>query len=331
MTLTGRGYLVASGVFVTALWSAAFGIRPLYAVIIPGGIALLAGWVLIRNAESPEVERREIPPGFPGEKREIELTLSHHQALRARVEDTLPDQVRSTDGRREWPVRDGVVTYELVADRRGVGILGPITASLRDPIGLFERSFEIPATEEFVTYPSIQQLDWVRPDSFLLADGAPTRERHTFDRLRDYHVGDSLRDIHWRSSAKRPEHEFIVKEFIAESEAGAMHIVAESAPGETDRMASAAASIAIPLLDAGVPVGLTVADESISVDRGDIQRRRILLTLARTTGGRVDTDVSDTSAITIRAPGDGSPVTISTGDRTRAVDEVDDAGLEVPQ
>lgn len=322
MNLTRRGRVVVVGVIAGFGWGMIFGIQGLNAIVLPGGIAVLAGWVLVRRSGKPTVERTPIEAGEPGASRVVELSVDHAEAVSVRVEDELPAHVRAVDNTERRPVVNGNVAYRIIADRRGVGRIGPVEVRTRDPLGLWERSRKIDAGTEVVTYPVMQQLDWPAATPELVAGGAPSEARHVFDRLREYHPGDSLRDIHWRSSAKRAEHEFIVKEFVADTETEAVIIAGDSALRRADDMASAAASLAVWLLDAGIAVGLEVRDANVPVAGSESHRQRLLTALARTEGGRLDPEVMRSAPIRIQVLGDSDSVAVDIGDRSVTFDEV---------
>lgn len=314
MTFTGRGRLVAGAIVLGLLWGFVFRIPTLNAVVMPGVVGLLAGWFMVSRAGPPSVNRSPVEADFPGNARVVQLQISHPNTLAVEVEDEVPASVTVSEGQAARPVVDGSIAYEVVADERGIAELGPVTVQYTDPLGLYARTFEFAATIDLITFPKVHQLDWWAARSALRSEGTLTRERHIFDQLREYDPGDGLRDIHWRSSAKRQEHEFIVKEFVADSERGAVRIVGESRPGRADAMASALASVALWLLDDGIPVGLELADTLVPVAGGPPQRRRILMALARTDGGRIDPETRRAAPVLIQAERGGG-VVVEVGER----------------
>lgn len=322
MTLTTRGRIVAGIVAIGLLWGIAFGVQALNAVVLPGAIALLAGWLLVRRTGEPQVDRMPVDPGMASEERTVRLDVSHDGALTVEVEDAIPADVRATDARQRRPAVDGRVVYTIVAERRGVRALGPVRVRVRGPFGLFERIFENDLRTEVLTYPPLRDVAWWATDPLLLPEGARTRERHEFDQLREYDPADALRDIHWRSSAKRPDGELIVKEFVSETEAGTVRIAAECDPGRADDMASAAASLAVRILEAGIAVGLETRDGSVPVAAGPSHRRRLLGALARTGGGRLDQKVIRGAPIVVRVRAEDQGVSVHVGDRTLGFDEL---------
>lgn len=301
MRLTRRGRVVAGTVVLGFVWATIFGIQSMNAVILPGAIALLAGWVMIHRAEGATLRREQPSPGYPDDARQVRMHVDSPASLSATVIDELPVEVTRIGDHDEQPVSGGRASYEVAADGRGVAQLGPARIRLTDPFGLVAETIESRETVELLTYPSVEELTWTRSRTDRLPEGAPTRDRHEFDRLREYDRSDAPRDIHWKSSAKRACDPLIVKEFVSETAAGDVHIVAESEPDWTDEMATAAASIALHLLGSGVPVGLQTRDRAVPVAGGDPQRGAILTALARTHGGRVDPDVRADGSILVQA------------------------------
>ncbi len=314
MTFTRRGRLVGVAIVLGLLWGFVFRIPTLNAVVMPGVVGLLAGWFLVSRADPPALNRSPVEADFAGNARVVQLQISHPNTVAVQAADDVPASVTVSDGQAARPVVDGSMAYEVVADERGIAALGPVTVRYTDPLGLYAHSFELGGRIDLITFPQVHQLDWWAARSALRSEGTPTRERHVFDRLREYDPGDALRDIHWRSSAKRQEHEFIVKEFVADSERGAVRIVGESAAGRADDMASAVASVALWLLDDGIPVGVELADTTVPVAGGPPQRRRILMALARTDGGRVDPETRRAAPVLIQGER-ASEVSVEVGER----------------
>lgn len=178
------------------------------------------------------------------------------------------------------------ISYEVEIERRGRRVVGPATIEVTDVLGLMGETFQRTGTEQFLAYPRVYDLAGAtRYELDLLADDALQHRREEFDRLREYDRGDSLRDVHWKSSAKRPDEDLIVKEFVAEENIGAVTIVAESNADGGEAMASAAASLALYFLDRGIDVGLVAPDGHLPQGSGGSHRLSILSLLALTDAG----------------------------------------------
>lgn len=302
MRLTIRGWLALVLVVVTVGLAWGFGSRSLNAVAAPTIAALLVAAVFVWRADPPSATYDPPRPGFPGEGRTLALSIEGSGL--ATVDHSLPEGLST-------PAVDATVTLphtverELTLEERGVYEVGPPVVRQRDPLGLIAYRAEVDVTAELVVYPEVYDL----LDSTMggvLAD--PTSaDRQEFDRLREYVPGDPLKNVHWKSSAKRDD--FFVMEFTPERQTDSVSIVAEADRGGADRMASAAATLTLAALEAGLAVELTVPDGHLSTGQGDTYREKALHLLAETGHGSVD-DAA-------RAEAD---VTLSAGPRTVLVD-----------
>lgn len=112
-------------------------------------------------------------------------------------------------------------------EKRGVYTLGPLTARLGDPFGLFEYAWQQEETHQIVVYPPLVQLP-----QFVLPQGqrgglarADLLQQHitpSVGGLREYVQGDMPSRIHWPTVAKTQR--LMVKEFDQER-AGTLWIV----------------------------------------------------------------------------------------------------------
>lgn len=110
---------------------------------------------------------------------------------------------------RHWSVR-------TICRRRGLFVLGPMTLSCGDPLGLFKLKRELPATSSIVVYPAVIPVPSFVPPLGQLPGGDAVRQRTHYITtnvagVRDYEPGDSFSRIHWRSTARTGR--LIVKEF----------------------------------------------------------------------------------------------------------------------
>lgn len=114
-----------------------------------------------------------------------------------------------------------------VCTRRGVYTLGPLSARMGDPFGLFRYEWQEQATRQIVIYPPL-----VRLPPLLLPQGqrgglarANLQQQYatpSVGGLREYTPGDMLSHIHWPTVARTDQ--LMVKEFDQER-AGAVWIV----------------------------------------------------------------------------------------------------------
>jgi uncharacterized protein (DUF58 family) len=110
---------------------------------------------------------------------------------------------------RHWAVR-------TICRRRGLFVLGPMTISCGDPLGLFRLKRELLATSSIVVYPAVLPVPSFVPPLGQLPGGDAVRQRTHYITtnvagVRDYEPGDSFSRIHWRSTARTGR--LIVKEF----------------------------------------------------------------------------------------------------------------------
>lgn len=320
MQLTRRGWAVlAVGAFAEVM-AGAFGARSLNAVAAPVVVALLFGAVTLYRRDAPSVSRRRPHPGFPGETRTVRLTADADGPCTIR--DRTPDALTA----RGTPIdlaAGGEASYELELLERGEHRLGPAEVTERDPLGVVVRTTSVAATTPVLVYPDVRAVAPNRTFTGLV-ERAGTPERQAFARLREYVPGDALRDVHWKSSAKRADGDLVVTEFADEDEGG-VTIAVEGETGHGDPMASAAASVAVYLLDAGLAVGLATPAGDLTQRKGDEHREELLELLARVSAGRV----GDRVDADVRVRADSTGVTIEAGDaRFPFADLLDDEDNE---
>jgi uncharacterized protein (DUF58 family) len=268
---------------VVALWLAAtFGARSLNALVVPALVALVAAAVQLLLADRPTVTRKPPTAGFPGDSRRVELTIETDDPLTARIAEEIGEGLDSTFDSARVSVPT-TVDYDIDLRWRGEHRLGPLALTVTDALGLFSRTFEYPRRTSVLVYPELRDVE-----DTGIAGGFAERadERERFDGLREYVPGDSLRDVHWKSSAKRDD--LVVMEFDGTRELTGLSIAAEATAGHADEMASAAASVAVSLLDAGFAVELCYPDGDVERAGGEPQRERVLGALARTGPGRAE-------------------------------------------
>ena len=297
VTLTRRGRVVAGACLLGSAMAVATGGRSLNAVVIPGIVALAAGYLQIFRVETPAVRRSGFADGFVGETHEIRIDfygdgpgVPIEREFVAGVDDRLDDGLEGPDDAVRTAIGDEPATYRVRYLDRGERRFGPITIEATDVFGLFARRMLIEASDRVLVYPEIHPI----PSRFrhgLSDDDAldASRQREEFDRLREYARGDALRDVHWPATAKHDE--IVVKEFAAETEHRRVSIAGETvergADAAADVLASAAASLALALLDDGIPVDLSLPDGAVDVEPGPQGRRRLLELAARTGPGSV--------------------------------------------
>lgn len=301
--LTRRGRIVLAATVLAFVMAGLFGPRSLNAVVAPALVAFAIGAYRLSAAERPLVERVSPEAGFPGDARTVELRVEGGTDLPAAVEDRVGDGLAAkSDNRVEVTLDRERVTYEVELLKRGVHEIGPSSVTITDDFGLLARELRYPDRSEAVVYPEVVELAGPgRYDLAAFPEAERARSRQEFDRVREYERGDSLRDIHWKTSAKRPHDELVVKQFVDETDPGGITLVAEGPTGRADEVATAAASVAAYLLDAGMSVGVVVADGSVPEGSGPRHRREVLALLARTGAGEVESETRERADVRVRA------------------------------
>lgn len=304
MRLTRRGYGVLALVAVAEILAYLFGARALNAVAAPAAIALVAGIVQVYRSGSPVAERGDVEPGFPGETREVPVAVEGSGVVQ--IAETVPRGL-TAEGTAAAFSPPGSFSYELALTERGAYALGPLRGRVRDSLGLFEETYE-GTTAEALVYPPVYRLV-DRHAVFEETIDRAALERQEFASLREYVAGDPLRDVHWKASAKSPDALFVTE--YADRRVDEEIVVAATAePGFGDEMATAAASLAVATLDAGLGVELRAPDASVPLGYGAAQREEILAALATAdTGALPDREVAE-SDVRIHADASGTEVGI---------------------
>ena len=284
--LTRRGLAVLATVVAAVLSAAFFGARGLNAIAAPGLVALAFALVSVARLEAPRVERTLPRHGEQGSTVTVELDVVADRPFSARLVDAVDRGLAASGNVREVALGGPPVAYDLELRRRGDRTVGPAAIEARDVLGLATRPFELEGTDQLLVRPPVYPLGGPRADELVWIFGGGD-DRQEFDFLRHYRRGDPLRDIHWRSSAKLPGEDLVVKQFSADEGVTSVRITAESPPGHADELAAAAASLAAHLLSAGLRVGLVTADARLEPHAGGEHRDRLLDALARTRGGLV--------------------------------------------
>lgn len=280
MPLTRRGWFVAGLIVVTFILGVLFGPRSLNAVIAPAFVALLVAWWQVRRVDRPSMERHMPPEGTVGGDIEVSIECATETNRLGRLEDTTSHGLIAEGNNAEFDLDSGH-RYTLHLYQRGRHHVGPMTVAVSDIFNLVERTYEYRTVDELLVYPRIHEISSEGLERLAKLAGVRLhRERHEFDRLREYRPEDSLRDIHWKTSAKRPDVDFIVKEFVRETDRGTLLLSGESTPSGDDALADILASISAALLRRGLSVAVETSEGFIepitSIDDVD----RILTELA---------------------------------------------------
>jgi len=292
---TRRGRVVAAVVGVAFLSAWVGGARSLTAVVVPFLVAFAAGVVQLHGLESPRAVRRLPPDDFVGATRTLSIRFAEPSAPGRDLEDPFVAVVRERTGDglavREQPGRiavgDGEAEIEVDYERRGRVTIGPTDLLAIDVFGLLERPLTCESIDRVLVYPERHPVAGRFREGFAGTTGR-SDERDEFDQLRDYVPGDEIRDIHWRTTAKRDE--LTVKTYAdAESEK-----VTVSAGGpDPDGAASAATSVALALLEDGIPVEISAPNGRVDALPTTADGRRLLELLALMDAGEVPDPEAD--------------------------------------
>jgi uncharacterized protein (DUF58 family) len=151
--------------------------------------------------ETLELANRSRWPKLWVEVRDFSDLPGHHAS---RVVNSLRERSAS-----RWLVR-------TLCQQRGRFVLGPITITSGDPLGLFRFAREIPGTSSLVVKPLIVPITRFSPPVGYLPGGEAMHRRTPYvtasvSGVRDYAPGDSFNRIHWPSTARTSR--LISKEF----------------------------------------------------------------------------------------------------------------------
>jgi len=323
MTLTRRGWAVAALAVALLLLARANGARSINAVVAPALVALAGALLQVHLRDRPAVERNAPATGVVDEELSVELGVPADRSFAATVDDGLGDGV-TAEGLPATMTLDGSpIRYDARLWERGERRLGPAELTVEGLLGLARKTFYYNDIDAVLAYPRTYRLD---PPTGVL-EGFPASRPFTgtdeFDGLREYERGDSRRSVHWKSSAKRPDEELLVRQYASTEERGALTVGVSpgdsddaearsaSSPGSQarqDEAAEAAASLALYLLDAGFEVGLIAPEERLDPDVGRRQREAVLAALARLEPGTLS-DAAEDADLLVRSAGGDAVVT----------------------
>lgn len=316
MRPTRRGLAVVATLAVSWLMAWQYGSRSLSAIVFPLVIAILTAVVTVARIDAPTVTRTPVEAGFVGETRTVETVVESNAPVSATVTDRVGANGLSVDGTENTAETTISASYRFRYDvrleGRGEQAVGPISVVVTDLLGLTKRRFEDDQTTSVLVFPKVYDLsEGSRPELQALAAATDREQREEFDHLREYVRGDSLRDVHWKSAAKRPDDELIVKEFVEDDDRGAISIAAECPPGREDEMAAAVASVGTYLLELGVPVGIVLPEATRAPATGQAHQRAMLRLLAVVEAGELDDRTKADADVIVRSDTAGTAVLVN--------------------
>ncbi|WP_458206865.1 DUF58 domain-containing protein [Haladaptatus sp. NG-SE-30] len=318
LTRRGKTFVVVGVAGV--LLAFAFGARSLNAVVGPLLVALLVGYVQLKRTSHPNLVVSAPQVGFRGDEATITLDFSAPDPFVGSVSLQLADGIDHSGEPVDASIGETTLEFDVGLADRGEQAIGPVRVVASDVFGLFQRTFTHQVRESILVFPRIQQVNDVKTVT-ALHESLGIAARREFDQLREYQRGDPLRDVHWKSSAKRPDEDLLVREFESEEERQRIEISAEADGGRVDIVADAAASIAAALLDAGVAVGMTTPEGRVAPDFSDGQQTTILTLLAHMESGRVHERDRERADIVIRGMTEREDAEIEFRGRTVSFDE----------
>lgn len=286
--LTKRGTVTVLFILLAVGMGWRYGARSLNAVAAPLLIALIAGMLVVLRGSFADASLASIRPGFPGEKRRLELSIEGGGLALVSLE--LPAGASEESLNRMVSLPE-TIEHETALDTRGEYEITGGTVRFRGPLGLVERTTNLELEGSLVVYPERYDLD-LDVSSFLFLEEFEA-ERQEFDRLREYEQGDPLKHIDWKSSAKYDD--LYVIEYDASESRKTIEIAGSSAREMDDEMAATVGTVALMALNAGFDVGVSVPAGTLPPGSGPTHRENLFRLLARTADGRspMDTDEAD--------------------------------------
>ncbi|WP_435159468.1 DUF58 domain-containing protein [Haladaptatus sp. DFWS20] len=324
LTRRGQGFLLVGILGIGMAFF--FGARSLNAVVGPILVALVVGYVQLKRTSHPNLDVSAPSVGFRGDEATVTLDFSAPDPFAGRVSLGLGDGLEYAGEPVETSIGNTVVEFDVLLAGRGEQAIGPVRVVAEDVFGLFRRTFTHQVRESILVFPQIHPVDGVSTVS-ALEESLGVSVRREFDQLREYQRGDPLRDVHWKSSAKRPADDLLIKEFETEEERQQIEITAEADAGRVDTVADATASIAAALLDTNIAVGLITPDGRVSPDYGDAQQTNVLTQLAHMKSGRVHERERGRADIVIRGLTGSEDAEIRFGGRTMSFDDFASSGM----
>ncbi len=212
---TTRGWtLIGLAAGVGVLWWL-FGEDELLAASVTALVALVLG-ALWLSVPSLDVTRLGLPAATPvGSSIRLELHLANTGRLPLPVmlvSDPVTGLGTATASLAGIaPGARSVIPYQLDAHTRGIHRVGPVQATVRDPLGLTERRLTVGTGTVLVVHPRVERLSGLptearREQGGRVVRSDPAQRTGTdFYTIREFRHGDDLRMVHWPTSAHRDD------------------------------------------------------------------------------------------------------------------------------
>lgn len=188
-----------------------------------------------------------------------------------------------------WQLMPGasqILSYPLIATRRGRLRFDGVRVGTSFPFGLFHKKAYYPLDGSVVVAPVIRPVESIFLQNLALfgQDFSLPRKGHGSDlyNLRQYHAGDDSRTIHWLSTARTSK--LMVRETEAEDQRRVTLLLSLLASLSHERLfeeaVSLTASLAQDLAAKGYQVRLVVGGVSSPFGQGEAHLLRLMETLA---------------------------------------------------
>jgi len=188
-----------------------------------------------------------------------------------------------------WQLMPGasqILSYPLIATRRGRLRFDGVRVGTSFPFGLFHKKAYYPLDGSVVVAPTVRPLEstFLQGLSLIGQDLSLPRKGHGSDlyNLRQYHAGDDSRSIHWLSTARTSK--LMVRETEAEDQRRVTLLLSLLAPLSHEELfeeaVSLAASMVQDLVARGYQVRLVVGGVSSPFGQGEAHLLSLMEVLA---------------------------------------------------
>ncbi|MGC4097691.1 MAG: DUF58 domain-containing protein [Nitrospira sp.] len=192
----------------------------------------------------------------------------------------------SLDIRQLLPGSNRLISYPLVATRRGLLRLDGVCIVTEFPFGLFRKQTFYPLEETVIVCPEVKPIDERLLQGLLTAgpERSVHRRGHGNDlyNLRLYQAGDDSRKIHWSTTARTSQ--LTVRETEAEDQRRAVIHLPTLAPVSHDSVFEQAVSLTASILQhlahRGYMLQLSVGSLCSSLGQGELHLLELLRMLA---------------------------------------------------
>ncbi|WP_062465062.1 DUF58 domain-containing protein [Demequina soli] len=274
-----RGVGLAAGGGALLLVGVGFGSAPLVLIgaAVVAAVLVAAGWIVASSLLTRSRVRgvtREVTPatltaGTPAQV--VTRVAAPGGAARVlRIREQAAAELTGGAGTRASIARrpGGIeLRYRLEPTRRGRWLLGPALARAADPFGLAWTDRPVGQALEIAVWPPVVDLAASAGELMGVADRAHAGARTPAAddaSLRDYREGDDLRRVHWASSARRGT--LLVRSEEQQGRTAATILLAlPPVSAGLEWAITAAASVALSVLEAGHPVRLLAGTAEASV------------------------------------------------------------------